>query len=59
MATPVPTPSGTPRLSVDRDEADFGEVPYGKIVQQTFLVKNTGTGPLIISDVRLRTQEGC
>lgn len=38
--------AGTPNLVVDQAAIDFGDVPVNKMVKASFLVSNTGDGPL-------------
>lgn len=45
------------KISFDETEFNFGTVKEGAIVKHTFLFKNTGHVPLLISDVR--TTCGC
>ena len=41
--------AGSPRLEVDRDRIDFGDVPLGKTVKASFKLTNVGDEPLTIS----------
>lgn len=43
------TVSGAPRLTIDRELIDFGDVPMGKMVTASFNLSNTGDQPLTIS----------
>jgi hypothetical protein len=38
--------AGTPNLVVDQTAIDFGDVPVNKLVKASFMVSNTGDGPL-------------
>lgn len=40
---------GTPNLVVDQTAIDFGDVPVNKMVKASFLVSNTGDGPLSLA----------
>lgn len=56
----VPAGASVPRVSVERDALDFGNVPFEKVVQANFVVKNVGTAPLrVLGEPPLRTLEGC
>lgn len=58
-AVPV-TVSGSPRLQVDRDLIDFGEVPVGRMVKASFVLSNTGDQALTISHPPVpEVLEGC
>lgn len=49
-----------PRLFVDEDFIDFGEVPFGKPLTYTFYLKNLGVQPLTINGTpEVKTLEGC
>lgn len=62
-----PTPASNPaqgsasgaRISVDKENVDFGKVPLNKEVRATFNVKNVGTETLTLREVKLRLVEGC
>lgn len=48
----VTTPAkvtGSPRLEVDKDRIDFGDVPLGQTVKASFKLTNVGDEPLTIS----------
>lgn len=56
---PVET-SGSPRLQVDRDVVDMGDVPVNQIVDVTFNIANTGDQTLRITEQPVvRVVEGC
>lgn len=58
-AVPV-TVNGSPRLQVDQELIDFGEVPVGKMVTASFTLSNTGDQPLVFSHPPVPTVvEGC
>ena len=58
-AVPV-TVSGSPRLHVDQELIDFGDVPVGKMVKASFNLSNTGDQPLVFSHPPVPTVvEGC
>ncbi len=40
-----------PVLDIEKTKIDFGTIDVGKIAQQTFTIKNTGTGPLEITGI--------
>ena len=51
---------GGPRLVVDRQEIDFGQVSFNKFVQARFRLKNVGDQPLrIATGPRVEAIEGC
>jgi hypothetical protein len=65
-ATPRPVqgppapPAQGPRFSVDREEIDFGNVTFEKLVSAVFKVTNTGTAPLLLTVPSVvRAEEGC
>ena len=43
---------GSPEISFDSNEYDFGTVKEGEIVETTFLLTNSGKGDLVITDAR-------
>ena len=55
-AAPVLTPVG-PSIEFKEQSFDFGTIKQGEVVEHIFLLRNNGTLPLIISDVR--TTCGC
>ncbi len=56
----APTYHGGPRLAVDRQEIDFGQVSFNKFVQARFRLKNVGDRPLqIATGPRVEAVEGC
>jgi hypothetical protein len=58
-AVPV-TVKGSPRLHVDQERIDFGDVPVGKMVTASFNLSNTGDQPLVFSHPPVPTVvEGC
>lgn len=44
-------PKGGPVFSVEKKYHDFGTITEGEVVSVIFVFKNSGTGPLIISDI--------
>ncbi|MBI4595686.1 MAG: hypothetical protein HY730_04815 [Candidatus Tectomicrobia bacterium] len=49
-----------PRLLVDQDIVDFGDVPFGKMLEYTFNLKNSGAQPLnIMGTPEVKTLVGC
>jgi multidrug efflux pump subunit AcrA (membrane-fusion protein) len=58
---PVPVEvTGAPRLKVDRQREDLGEVPLGQTVEVSFQLSNVGDQPLRFTDVPYVTvAEGC
>ncbi|HWU36898.1 MAG TPA: hypothetical protein VN203_04565 [Candidatus Acidoferrum sp.] len=49
-----------PRLAVDRDLVDFGNVPFKKLVTARFHLRNVGDQPLVLAvDPRVEAIEGC
>ncbi len=58
-AVPV-TVQGSPRLQVDQELIDFGQVPVGKMVTASFTLSNAGDQPLVFSHPPVPTVvEGC
>jgi len=58
-AVPV-TVSGSPRLQIDQELIDFGQVPVGKMVRASFVLSNTGDQALTISHPPVpEVLEGC
>lgn len=51
---------GGPRLAVDRDLIDFGNVPFKRMVKASFRLRNVGGKPLQLpANPPLETVEGC
>jgi hypothetical protein len=51
---------GTPRLRVDREVIDLGEVPFSVPARATFTLTNAGAGPLVILEPpRVKVLQGC
>lgn len=51
---------GGPRLAVDRDLVDFGNVRFEKFVTASFRLRNVGDQPLRLAvDRRVEAIEGC
>ena len=49
-----------PRVAVNQEKIDFGQVPVEKVVKATFLVKNVGDAPLqILNQPQVRVAQGC
>jgi hypothetical protein len=58
-AVPV-TVQGSPRLHIDQELIDFGEVSVGKMVKASFVLSNTGDEALTISHPPVpQVLEGC
>jgi hypothetical protein len=56
---PVET-SGSPRLQVDQEVVDLGDVPVDQLVDVTFKIANTGDQTLRIAEQPVvRVVEGC
>jgi hypothetical protein len=52
--------TGGPRLAVDRDFIDFGNVRFEKLVTARFRLRNVGDQPLRLAvDRRVEAIEGC
>lgn len=47
------------RISVDKENVDFGQVALDKEVRTTFNVKNVGSDTLTMRDIKVRVVEGC
>jgi hypothetical protein len=51
---------GVPRLAVDRETVDLGELPFSAPARASFTLTNTGTGSLRIVDApRVKVVKGC
>jgi hypothetical protein len=51
---------GSPRLTVDVEEINLGEIPVGQSVQAAFRLTNTGTQALKFSEAPfIEVKEGC
>jgi uncharacterized protein YcfL len=52
-----------PKAVIPEDSVDFGDVPVVSDMNQaktkTFVIKNEGTGNLQLSDLQVKTLEGC
>lgn len=60
QATTPAKVTGSPRLEVDKDRIDFGDVPLGKTVKASFKLTNAGDEPLTISAPPVaEVVEGC
>jgi hypothetical protein len=58
MLTPVVT--GAPRLQVDQDQVDMGDIKLGQTVQTLFTLTNAGDQPLQITEPPyIEVLEGC
>lgn len=58
-AVPV-TVAGSPRLQVDQEMIDFGDVPVGEMVTASFVLSNTGDQALTLSHPPVpEVLEGC
>ncbi len=53
------TSRGGPHIAFEKENFDFGLVPYNKEVRAEFKVLNTGDQPLVLQDVQVRTIQGC
>ena len=55
---------GAPRIEVDREYVDYGEVPLEQMVKHRTVIKNVGDAPLVIEDchagiIHSKAIEGC
>ena len=51
---------GGPRLAVDKELIDFGSVPFERMVEARFRLRNVGDQPLRLAvDPRVEAVEGC
>ncbi len=56
---PIP-PLGGPRLTVDKEEVDFGHVQVNKTVRASFRLTNAGDQPLrILGEPQIEVRQGC
>ena len=56
----APEVVGAPRVAVDKDTIDYGDVKLGKTVNTTFDVRNVGDRPLqILGEPQVQIVEGC
>lgn len=56
----TPEVRGAPRLKVDKEVVDLGDVPLGQWVQVSFVLKNTGDQALrLIEAPYIKVLEGC
>lgn len=55
--------AGTPKAVVPQTRHDFGDVPVvadmSKVRVKEFVIKNEGSGNLKLSDIQVKTLEGC
>ena len=52
--------TGTPKLKVDKDKVDLGDVPLGQTVEVTFNIANTGDKQLRFTETPyVELVEGC
>jgi len=51
-ATALAQGAATPKAVITDDKKDAGTVPKGELIKHTFVVKNTGTADLLITDVK-------
>ncbi len=47
------------KMEIAETYYDFGSVPVGKMVERSFTIKNTGSGPLRLGEVDIKRLEGC
>lgn len=59
QSNPVEVQGSGPRLQVDVDSVDYGEVKYNDVVDQSFQITNVGKEPLNLQRVTVKTVEGC
>jgi hypothetical protein len=58
--TGSPEQASGPRLALNQEKIDFGQVPVEKVVKATFQVKNVGDAPLqILNQPQVRVVQGC
>ena len=54
------TYGGTPRLVLDREVVELGDLPFEAPARVVFTLTNTGNGPLRIAEVpRVKAVQGC
>ncbi len=58
-AAPVQPQSNGPRLQAKIESVDYGDVPNGDIVDQTFEFTNVGNQPLVMDKISIKAVEGC
>ncbi|MDO8672972.1 MAG: hypothetical protein Q7O66_16310 [Dehalococcoidia bacterium] len=54
-----PATTNGPRLSLDAESLDFGEIPYSHAVAISFNAKNVGAAPIALGPAFIRVKEGC
>ena len=56
----TPEVTGAPKLKVDRDKIEMGDIKLGRTVQAAFALSNVGDQPLrITGDPYIEVLEGC
>ncbi len=46
------TPTGTPRMSIEESDHNYGRILKGDVVEHLFIVRNDGDAPLLIEKVQ-------
>jgi hypothetical protein len=60
VPNPASNEAGLPRLAVDREQIDFGDVPVGQVVTASFELTNTGDSTLrFTEDPTVQLKAGC
>jgi hypothetical protein len=60
VLNPASNEAGLPRLAVDREQIDFGDVPVGQVVTASFELTNTGDSTLrFTEDPTVQLKAGC
>jgi Protein of unknown function (DUF1573) len=55
VTLPARAEKGAPRAAVDATTHDFGRVSRGTVVTKRFVIRNTGTAPLLIESMQFST----
>ncbi len=54
-----PASTNGPRLAIDAESVDFGNIPYSDVVAISFNLKNVGSAPVTLGPAFIRVREGC
>ncbi|MBI2863150.1 MAG: hypothetical protein HYX94_01125 [Chloroflexi bacterium] len=54
-----PASTKGPRLTINAEAVDFGEIPYSQAIALSFTIKNVGAAPVSLGPAFIRVKEGC